>query len=71
MRWCGSPISPTAHITFCTFAEVFRPQILITESYSNEALLSVHLSPRKERERVQSSRRASSGSMIGMPSRIG
>src|ERR1700688_3775224 len=29
MRSCGRPISPTAHITFCTFDEVFRPQILI------------------------------------------
>jgi hypothetical protein len=30
MRSCGSPISPIAHITFWTFAEVLRPQILIT-----------------------------------------
>src|SRR6185295_9078265 len=30
MRSCGSPISSTAHITFCTLAEVFRPQTLIT-----------------------------------------
>src|ERR1700722_11510411 len=29
MRSCGSPISSTAHITFCTFDEVFRPQTLI------------------------------------------
>src|SRR5262249_42008741 len=29
MRLCGRPSSPTAHITFCTLTEVFRPQILI------------------------------------------
>ena len=29
MRYCGSSSSPTAHITFCTLTEVFRPQILI------------------------------------------
>src|SRR6516165_10566826 len=29
MRSCGSSSSPTAHITFCTLTEVFRPQILI------------------------------------------
>src|SRR5262245_62415404 len=29
MRSCGRPSSPTAHITFCTLTEVFRPQILI------------------------------------------
>jgi hypothetical protein len=29
MRWCGSFISPIAHITFCTLDEVLRPQILI------------------------------------------
>src|SRR5262245_59882650 len=29
MRSCGRTSSPTAHITFCTLTEVFRPQILI------------------------------------------
>src|SRR6516225_11236518 len=29
IRSCGSSSSPTAHITFCTFTEVLRPQILI------------------------------------------
>src|SRR5262249_30501663 len=29
MRSCASSSSPTAHITFCTLTEVFRPQTLI------------------------------------------
>jgi hypothetical protein len=37
MRSCDSPISPTAHITFCTLDDVFRPQILITGVFSAEA----------------------------------
>src|SRR5436309_13285369 len=32
MRSCASFSSPTAHITFCTFTEVVRPQILIMRS---------------------------------------
>src|SRR5215467_1085489 len=30
MRSCLSPISPIAHITFCTFDDVVRPQIFMT-----------------------------------------
>src|SRR5215218_5883421 len=29
MRSCGTPSSPSAHITFCTLTEVLRPQTLI------------------------------------------
>src|SRR5262249_2135402 len=29
MRSCASPISPIAHITFCTFDDVVRPQIFM------------------------------------------
>src|SRR6476659_7204674 len=29
MRSCGTPSSPSAHITFCTLTDVLRPQILI------------------------------------------
>src|ERR1051326_9324419 len=31
-RSCFSPSSPTAHITFCTFEEVLRPQIFSIQS---------------------------------------
>src|SRR5262249_49811938 len=59
MRSCGSSSSPTAHITFCTLTEVFRPQILIMAlpSLARDGRFVVPAIHRCARGRKQAARR--------------